>query len=807
MVYLLTEELSQLQLSEQHVSTSETAPTGGIRVDLGSTLSIAPGTSYTIPSQLTTPQTFYDYGGVNDLHDHEDYGWILGTIASGMPACIYGQIDIFGSSHNVFTPNWVGSGTTKLSGVAYVPLDAKYRAFGFIRSLGGAAEVVAFSQETTDLFKVQGSADPAFVQQHHGEGTLFGISGVAEAVGFNPVDITTDIRIAGTAGDPTLAYTHVGSGTLFNFLGLVEKASFDYVGSGDIKLHARKPEIYQLSDLAAFTLDDYVVQSNYINLGDINHYDGHTNLRTIRLKYLNLEEGHEKHTEVYDEGLCNDNPEIDYGFLVDSSNIACVDEYGIISSDTNSTTGCTQVTDGEVLSIQPGFKYSSSQVSFLLAMRITELLQILQIHIAIMVSFGIPLDSSVLAEVLELSTEMHSSHSLVQQLEQLNLAELSNYLVMLKTSSLLHITLQDIFQDLVELALLYSVFSLHPKEEHSENLVDLQRLYFGIQIPNNFYSMYLVHVYQYSACRTLDLAHSEFLEKLVLLSQGSTVVLELFQSLVLQQKHLLRILQILQHAKLSGEKENSQRYAGEGSLFAINGSSQLLTFAEQPEVNIRISGISENAFVPNHIGSGSLRKLSGAAESVSFNPDERQILFSFTGESQEAFIANPPEEGTEIILSGSTAPEILTFSEEIFGTISISGESMHSYQTILVLVHSENYLVLQNRSLRIQKRDKCLLLYWRRSEAFVANPPEEGGNSSIWFYSTRNSCVCRRVIWNNCSIWNCWCTLCTILYRIGYIQKTIWCCGIVHCKSRRETDALLVYWRRKRDTHRELCRY
>ena len=66
-----------------------------------------------------------------------------------------------------------------------------------------------------------------------------------------------------------------------------------------------------------FTLDDYVVQSNYINLGDINHYDGHTNLRTIRLKYLNLEEGHEKHTEVYDEGLCNDNPEIDYGFLVD----------------------------------------------------------------------------------------------------------------------------------------------------------------------------------------------------------------------------------------------------------------------------------------------------------------------------------------------------------------------------------------------------------------------------------------------------------------------------------------------------------
>ena len=40
---------------------------------------------------------------------------------------------------------------------------------------------------------------------------------------------------------------------LYSTLGLVEKASFDYVGSGDIKLHARKPEIYQLSDLAVYS--------------------------------------------------------------------------------------------------------------------------------------------------------------------------------------------------------------------------------------------------------------------------------------------------------------------------------------------------------------------------------------------------------------------------------------------------------------------------------------------------------------------------------------------------------------------------
>ena len=38
-----------------------------------------------------------------------------------------------------------------------------------------------------------------------------------------------------------------------------------------------------------------------------------------------------------------------------------------------------------------------------------------------------------------------------------------------------------------------------------------------------------------------------------------------------------------------------------------------------------------------HIGSGSLRKLSGSATSLTVNPDEKQLLFSFTGEHQVRF--------------------------------------------------------------------------------------------------------------------------------------------------------------------------
>ena len=715
------------------ISTSETAPTGGIRVDLGSTLSIAPGASYTIPSQLTTPQTFYDYGVVNDLHDPlEDYGWILGTIASGMPACIYGQIDIFGSSDNAFTPNWVGSGTTRLSGVAYVPLDAKYRAFGSIKSLGGAAEVVAYAEETTDLFKVQGSADPAFVQQHNGEGTLFGISGVAEAVGFNPVDITTHIRITGTAGDPTLGYTHVGSGTLFNFLGLVERASFDYVGSGDIKLHARKPEIYQLSDLAAFTLDDYVVQSNYINLGDINHYDGHTNLRTIRLKYLNLEEGHEKHTEVYDEGLCNDNPEIDYGFLVDSSNIACVDEYGIISSDTNSTTGCTRVTDGEVLSIQPGFKYSV--VPSLIPASNFEDYGTLTDTPDPHRDYGFVWDTTGFKCPGGSLGTLNGNALVAFSRPTVGTAELGG---VIKLSGIVEDFFTPPYNATGYISRLggasITLFSLLAPSEggtlrklggSAETVLwdpDTEQLLFNV-------SGACVPVFRLSHFGSGTFRVSGEVGVAIPRKYSGSGIIPV--SGIAAEAFVANPPDITTHAKLSGEKEERilNSYTGEGSLFAINGSSQLLTFAEQPEVNIRISGISENAFVPNHIGSGSLRKLSGAAESVSFNPDERQMLFSFTGEGQEAFVANPPEEGTEIILSGSTAPEILTFSEEFFGTISISGESANAFVPNHIGSGSFRKLSGAAESFTANPEERQMLFSFigEGQEAFVANPPEEG---------------------------------------------------------------------------------
>ena len=44
------------------------------------------------------------------------------------------------------------------------------------------------------------------------------------------------------------------------------------------------------------------------------------------------------------------------------------------------------------------------------------------------------------------------------------------------------------------------------------------------------------------------------------------------------------------------------------------------------------------------IGSGTFKKFSGVAESITFNPLERQLLFSFTGTGSENTVAVPPKE-------------------------------------------------------------------------------------------------------------------------------------------------------------------
>ena len=292
--------LAVTQIGTTTIFTPTTGPSGAIQVATGATVTIAPGASYTVPNQLSTPQYFEDYGSVTKnaapLHD---YGWILGTIADGQPGCKYGNIEIEGAADVQFTPSWVGEGLIKLDGVAYVPLDAKVRGSGNIKKFGGAAETVAVAETTTDLFKISGTPTVGITAVTINDGNLFGIGGAAESATFNPPEEIPLLKFTGSANPPLLVYSEFSSGTLFSFAGGDERNAFAWEGSGGIKLLPRKPETYELSELAAFTLEDYQLCSPYINLGDTSFYSGHTQLGCTQLKCFSFGKSHTRNIPKY----------------------------------------------------------------------------------------------------------------------------------------------------------------------------------------------------------------------------------------------------------------------------------------------------------------------------------------------------------------------------------------------------------------------------------------------------------------------------------------------------------------------------
>ena len=128
----------------------------------------------------------------------------------------------------------------------------------------------------------------------------------------------------------------------------------------------------------------------------------------------------------------------------------------------------------------------------------------------------------------------------------------------------------------------------------------------------------------------------------------------------------------------------SHVWVGEGRIFAISGAAEsvtfvlpefqadmalkgfgafIRTFSERFTVESKLSGTASIKYIPNWIGSGTttidvtstfsrtrdfvgegrIFNISGASESVTFNPEEKQILFSIGGTKTEAVAFSPDE--------------------------------------------------------------------------------------------------------------------------------------------------------------------
>ena len=551
-------------LSTQTISSDETAPTGIIRIGLGEVVTL--GATYSIPTTTTVPTEFIDYNLVNESEDELlDFGHILDSVQMGMPGCIYGTIEVRGVADIVFFPNLTGSGLIKVGGDTLISPSLLHIGSGDLFAFSGAGEILSAAIEGTGLFKINNAADPAVVKKYLGSGTFRKLSGAAESATFNPLEKQMLFSFIGTAGDPSITLSHEGSGNLFAFDGSAEREANAWFGSGTISLSSKKPRLDEPSE--------------------------------------------EKHTEVYDLNIDCYQPEYDYGSLVDAALTTCVLTSGLITSSTTATTGCVRVEN--TLGIYPGVTYS--------------------VPVFVNTPSGYE-DYGTVPDPAE--GTLNYGHILDPLGKHCPFGQIHK----IKGSSGDPIlTFSEVFTG-------ESEFKVH-----------------GINISGD---AEIVVPPQWNGYGVLDVTSREI--------------------------------------SITGF---SLRTFGGGNLFGIGGAAESITFVPSgDQVLFRFvpgpfsrfktydwqpswvsrggitipSGEANIHYVPHVIGTGFIPVFSGAAESVTVNPEERQLLFSFTGEHQVSFTANPPER-TPTIKLGSIADTRYIPKYPGQGTVFVSGIAKTHY--------------------------------------------------------------------------------------------------------------------------------
>ncbi len=631
---------------------------------------------------------------------------------SGASECIalakegIGLYRITGDSHDTRARAFVGSGSLKkFSGAAesltFNPTEEQilfsihgivtekhtesYVGSGRIRKLSGAAESIRWAaQHTTGLYRITGDSYDTRARAFSGSGSFKKLSGASESLTFNPVERRLLFSFTnGAAHSSTDIY--IGSGRLKNFSKIeAEKQSFDYVGSGSFRLDPRKPQEYKLSMLGNFTLDHYTLVSSYINLGYLTHYNqANTNLAPVQLWYLNREEGHEKHTEAYNNSACEDGIALDYGDLVNNSLLNCVANSGTISTNTTANSGCIKVAPGTTLAIAPGSTYTVPN------------------------QIATPTSSEDYGLVSEPNAPENRDYGhILDTLSKVCPFGAFNITGTAKTHFVENIVSTSIsVSGRATLNLSGAANTFWTPPYYADGLFDISG-----QLHESFTPWIppgdgLLWSMGGAAESIANVGKADGLFRI------SGAVFPLF-SLLHPGSGTIRVL------GTGGESITPATYVGSGSLKKFSGAAESATWnplerqllfsftgegtetftANPPEegTEIRLSGTAAPYFfIPRYpgygvikvtgdgafatansfIGSGSFKKFSGAAESITFNPLEKQLLFSFAGSGTEKVTLNPPEEGTNIRLRGEG---VYTLDSSYVGSgrIVISGEAV-----------------------------------------------------------------------------------------------------------------------------------
>ena len=620
------------------ISTNTTSSTGCIKVL--NTLTIDQGVTYTVTPQYTVPSSTVDYGFVaENASPLIDFGHILGTPRLGLPACIYGEIDIFGEAGIAFTPNYITRGFIHLDGVAISPLFAREFGSGEIKLSGDAKTNFALLQPGDGLFRFVSESQIGITVGVTGSGNLFAYAGGAESTTSVPPTEEPIFTFVGTSGDPGIRLAHEGFGSLFAISGGDLRVQYAYETTGFISLCSKKPELSELSE--------------------------------------------EKHTEVYSMDLCRDEPELDYGRIVDlSATVVCIDVDGNISTNTTASTGCTRVTQGSTLSIDSGISYTlpafaTVPTAFEDYEDVSDPQDGFKNYGHILDTTGLVCPFGQIDSLKGTLVEKYTRNTSI--FTESTVIKISGDAFIVVPPQWNNISPPIPVRGVAETPFALrtfgggSLFGFSSATESVRYSPDEVQLLFKVS-PGPF-SRFVTYDWQPSWVSQGTIPVTGTAEPVIRTKVFSGTG-SLFAINGAAETVSFNPPDITTNIKLSGVLAESFTvpYAGTGSLFTLNNLVERVLVHYFTTGTIKVSGVAKTHYVPSVIGTGTLRKFAGASESLTVNPEEKQMLFSFTGELQEAFIANPPEEGTEIKLSGTTEPEILTFAEQPFGTISIFGE-------------------------------------------------------------------------------------------------------------------------------------
>jgi hypothetical protein len=525
-----------------------------------------------------------------------------------------GLFTINGSAGEAYIPNWNAFGTIVVSGNAQYAVSAAAIKEGYIRILGEVSEV--------------------FTTSYAGTGSLYSVSGAAEAVGFNPPDITTDIIISGTLSERTTV-SHVGFGNLFGVSGAVEsytiaeskKVLLDITGEASYRFAPNwngSGDLFALNGAAeSFTAspDDLQVLFNIFGFGSQKASFAEFSSGTIHISGTT-----EPEILTFAE-----QPEVIVSIFGDVSERYVPNWNG--SGSLYAVSGAAEAVGVNPPDITTDLKISgTAEESFSFANYDGD--------VSVVVYGGIPKPPT-----------LAFAESGVGVVQLSGIANVVNIDVYLAEGTIFSSGIVSESKTVKIPAFEEGIITIRgaASESASFNPPDITTriaIFGQSEVPIlTFVEQPVVRIL--TSGTAVERNTEAYFGSGTIFSTGISG-----ESITRKLPAFIADIAILG----AGTESISYREIFFGSLFTFRGSTEpeILTFAEQPEVQIIVSGDSTNSFTGSYVGTGFIPTLSGAAESVTFNPVEREALFRISGEVSDIKIVKSEVKQIEVRIDVET---------------------------------------------------------------------------------------------------------------------------------------------------------